>query len=575
FFERCPHLDETHGDQIAKEWGLEAEQIKHWFQNKRTKVMIKGRKSQDKMYKVLQTAKYMEIQMSQPESRVPTFEETCVVNRGNICDPDQALILSHWMEEEKIAKVADEAMAELLKLMTMNGPLWAKSSYGGGYILVREKYANMFPRVDNLNGPRACEESSKHYKVVRMGARKLVEMLLDSEEWVNFFPTIVSKSETVKVIDAGSLENQTGALQVVYEKMNALSHLVSSRELFFLRCCQQIKDTVWVIAHVSIDSFGGRIHDLPARRLPSGCMIYQITEEFSMVSWIEHVEVNDRMRASSQRGLVCNNIEYGAERWLWALGRMCDRFACISIENMPQAPKEVVNSTNARKRAMRLSNRMVQGFCRVLYKSRNSHSSEENNNEIIKISLRNNTTPEMPEGVIATAVTSVRLPVPPQNIFSFLAEAKNRSKWDVLSCGFPVNEITYFTIGGDRISIFLISNQIESNVMVFQDSYKDCLGSYVVHAPISLESARMIMDGEDSTVPKILPSGFLISEDNGAIAEASHANNRSGSSLLTIAYQFLISINNAPMRDQYREAVVGIVSSTLHKIKTSLNISDY
>ena len=37
----------------------------------------------------------------------------------------------------------------------------------------------------------------------------------------------------------------------------------------------------------------------------------------------------------AQRGLIRNNIAYGAERWLRALNRICESFAWTSINNMP------------------------------------------------------------------------------------------------------------------------------------------------------------------------------------------------------------------------------------------------
>ncbi|KAG5006076.1 hypothetical protein JHK85_024618 [Glycine max] len=527
FFERCPHPEETQGDQIAKELGLESTQIKHWFQNKRTK---------------------QECDISDPVHDFASSDSE--------------------MEAKRIAKVANLAMAELLKLMRINEPLWAKSSYGvPGYVLVRERYASMFPRVDSLNSPphTTREESSKYCRVVRIRARKLVEMLLDSEEWVNHFPTIVSKSETVKVLDVGSLENRNGALQVVCEKMQAISPLVSSRELFFLRYCQQVTDGTWAIAHVSIDSIEGRVLDSPVRRLPSGCVIYQMNEEFSMVIWAEHVEVNERIATCSRGGFTRDNVAYGAERWLWALNRMCERFVWTSINNMPpQASPEEVKGFNARMRAMRFSNRMVQGFFGVLYKLRDgglAQSLEENNTEI-KISLRKNTTPGMPEGIIATAITCIRLPVPQQN-------------WDVLSGGFAVNEFSHFTMGGRNcISILKEQtyNRIEGDVLMFQDSYIDPMGSYMVYAPISEKNMSMIMNGGDSMV-SILPSGFLISEDHsGTVAESS---NRPRGSVLTMAYQLLIcSNNNTSIQDQNRKTVVRIVVSALQNIKTSLKMSE-
>ncbi|KAG4946381.1 hypothetical protein JHK87_042388 [Glycine soja] len=115
-------------------------------------------------------------------------------------------------------------------------------------------------------------------------------------------------------------------------------------------------------------------------------------------------------------------------------------------------------------------------------------------------------------------------------------------------------------------------NRIEGDVMMFQDSYIDPMGSYMVYAPISAKNVSMIMNGGDSMVP-IFPSGFLISEDHSrAVAESS--NSRPGGSVLTMSYQLLIcSNNNASIQDQNRETVVRIVASTLQNIITSLNIS--
>lgn len=126
------------------------------------------------------------LQMSQPESSLAsTLAETSLVKQEcDISDPVHDFASSDSeMEAKRIAKVANLAMAELLKLMRINEPLWAKSSYGvPGYVLVRERYASMFPRVDSLNSPphTTREESSKYCRVVRIRARKLVEMLLDS-----------------------------------------------------------------------------------------------------------------------------------------------------------------------------------------------------------------------------------------------------------------------------------------------------------------------------------------------------------------------------------------------------------
>ena len=43
-------------------------------------------------------------------------------------------------------------------------------------------------------------------------------------------------------------------------------------------------------------------------------------------------------------------------------------------------------------------------------------------------------------------------------------------------------------------------NRIEGDVLMFQDSYIDPMGSYMVYAPISAKNVSMIMNGGDSKV---------------------------------------------------------------------------
>ncbi|KAL2347565.1 hypothetical protein Fmac_001565 [Flemingia macrophylla] len=531
FLERHPNLDETQGYQRAKELGLEPKQIEHHqFQN--------------------------------TEIKAPTLMQTDVINQqgDNINDREEA----DWMEE--LSTVACAAMAELMCLIRVHGPLWANSSSGEGHVLVPEIYVNLFPWIRRLSLHDTVEESSKHCITVRIQARQLVEMLLDSEEWVNFFPTIVSTAERVIVLDIGSLDDRHGALQVVYEKLHSFSPLASPRELFFLRYCQKVADNVWAIAHVSIDSFRGHFRSFTARRLPSGFVIHQITEEFCMVTWIEHVLVKEQ---TNPRDHIHDNTSFGAQRWLWALHRMSERFACISIENMPlPASPEVLNSTNPIYKALRVSNGMVQGFCQVMYSKGFPQTLEAQGNKI-NVTLRSSTAPDMPQGIIATAVASVSLSVSPHEVLSLLTDPRKRPQWDILSYGFTVNEEQTY-------------NQVENNMMIFQESCADPWGAYVVYAPISMKNACTIMSGEDSTVPKVLPSGFLITGHHRAIAAQSSsrgqpaANNKySVGTFLTIGYQLLFSCDEeSPDDDPKREIAIRILFSILGKIKSSLNISD-
>ena len=39
-FKECPHPDENQRAQLSRELGLEARQIKFWFQNRRTQMKV-------------------------------------------------------------------------------------------------------------------------------------------------------------------------------------------------------------------------------------------------------------------------------------------------------------------------------------------------------------------------------------------------------------------------------------------------------------------------------------------------------------------------------------------------------
>lgn len=40
-FKECPHPDENQRAQLSRELGLEARQIKFWFQNRRTQMKVR------------------------------------------------------------------------------------------------------------------------------------------------------------------------------------------------------------------------------------------------------------------------------------------------------------------------------------------------------------------------------------------------------------------------------------------------------------------------------------------------------------------------------------------------------
>ncbi|KDP35728.1 hypothetical protein JCGZ_10500 [Jatropha curcas] len=373
--------------------------------------------------------------------------------------------------------------------------------------------------------------------------------------------------------------------------MHILSPLVPPREFCFLRHCQQIEPGTWVIVDVSYDFWKENIYLSRSWRLPSGCMIQEMPNGCSNVTWVEHVEVDDKTQTHRlYRDLICGNSAYGAARWIVTLQRMCERFAFTSGEIAP--PRElggVITSSEARRRMMKLSHRMIKDFCAMLSMSGKLDFPQlsEVNNSGVRVSVRRSGGPGQHFGMIISAATSLRLPLPPETVFNFFKDEKTRVQWDILSTANPVHEIAHIPIGthpGNCISIIRPFASNDNNMLLLQESCTDALGSLVVYAPIDITSLNIAMTSEDSLIIPILPSGFVISEDGRPDnSRASTSAGGGGGSLVTIAFQILgsnpltSSASSSTPTEMNMESVAKVntlISSTVQKIKIALNCSN-
>ncbi|CAJ1935433.1 unnamed protein product [Sphenostylis stenocarpa] len=486
-------------------------------------------------------------------------------------------------ENARMLKIANNAMEELMKLLSMNEPFWFRSLVDERFILQRDCYQRIFRRSNYLNGPHARVESSKDSRVVKMSGTELVEMFLNSDKWVDLFPTIVKSAQTIEVLESGSLGNRNGALQLMKAEMHILSPLVPIREFHFLRYCKQIEAGVWTIGDVSIDSSTHKTSTVSrARRFPSGLLIQEMTEGLCRVSWVEHVEVDDKIQTHQLfRDLICGSNAYGAERWVLALERMCERFASASADTIPGCEAGgVIRSPDSRRNVMHLTRRMVKSFGGSLCMQDNTnfpHLTRMNNGGI-RVAVRMNLTePGEPKGMILSAATSFRLPLSPQDVFDYLIDDKKRAKWDVLCSGNAGHEIQRITTGSNPVNCVSIMRPFipkENNLVILQESYADALGSMLVYAPFDMRALSFVMNGEDTSLFPILPSGFTISRD-GQSDVSEEQSGGSGGSLVTLMFQILASSpSRMSMVDIELVANVNtLVTSTVENIKGALNCS--
>ncbi|KAB2607608.1 homeobox-leucine zipper protein HDG11 [Pyrus ussuriensis x Pyrus communis] len=489
------------------------------------------------------------------------------------------------MDKSLMTDIAANAMAELLRLLQTNEPLWMKSSTDGRDVLNLETYERIFPRATSHSKNSYVRiEASRDSGVVIMSGLALVDMFIDLNKFAELFPTIVSMARTIEVISSGMLGGH-GSLQLMYNELQVLSPLVPTREFYFLRYCQQIEQGLWAIVDVSYNfpqdnQFANQCR---SHRLPSGCLIQDMPNGYSKVTWVEHVEIEDKVPTHRiYRDLIHSGLAFGAQRWLAALQRMCERFACLMVSGTYTRDLEgVIPSPEGKRSMMKLAQRMVNNFCANISAS-NGHrwTTLSGMDEIgVRVAIHKSTDPGQPNGVVLSAGTTIWLPLSPQNVFNFFKDERTRPQWDVLSNGNAVQDVAHIANGshpGNCISVLRAFNTNQNNMLILQESCIDSSGSLVVYSPIDLPAINIAMSGEDSSYIPLLPSGFTISPDGradqGDGASSSSCNANGSGSLVTVALQILVSsLPSAKLNLESVNTVNNLIGTTVQQIKTALN----
>ncbi|XP_010550261.1 PREDICTED: homeobox-leucine zipper protein HDG8 [Tarenaya hassleriana] len=483
------------------------------------------------------------------------------------------------LEKVMMSETAAGAIEELVRLFHIDEPLWIKSSIDGRVVVDQEHYENFSQRHTHFKTSSARVESSKEVAVVPIEARSLVDMFLDSEKWVQLFPTIVNRAKTIHLLESAGPMEQVGSVQLMYEQMHILSPLVPPREFLIVRSCQLAEEGMWVVADVS---YYLRDFDFVSSsncwKRPSGCIIQDLSDGHSKVTWIEHVEVDDKAHTHRlYRDLLCGGSGYGARRWIVTLERTSHRFALSNLNNIPTTDfGAVISSGEGRKSMMKLGQRMLKNFTGMLSMSGKLDFPQlsEVNNSGVRVSVRKSMEAGQPSGVIVSAASSLWLPLPPSKVFNFFRDVHLRHQWDVLCHGNAVAEVGRILCGPDENNCVTVLRPFiptESGMLMLQESFMDSLGGMMVYAPIDIPTMHVAVNGDDPSAVPILPSGFIISRDG-----RSSPVTVEGSTLLTVAFQILVS-GPTYSRDLNMESVATVntlISSTIQRVKAMLNCVD-
>ncbi|XP_056856085.1 homeobox-leucine zipper protein HDG12-like isoform X2 [Raphanus sativus] len=490
--------------------------------------------------------------------------------------PSQTNLAISDIDKSIMTNIAVTAMEELLRHTQTNEPLWIKTD-GARDVLNLESYENMFPRSSSRGGKNhhnSRVEATRSSGIVFTNAMTLVDMLMDSVKSAEIFPSVVAASKTLAVVSSGLRGNHGDALHLMLEELQVLSPLVTTREFSVLRYCQQIEHGTWAVVNVSYE-LPQFIPSSRSYRFPSGCLIQDLSNGYSKVTWVEHVEISEQEPVHEMfKDTVREGLAFGAERWIASLQRMCERLTAL----IGPATSSAIPSLEGKRSVMKLAQRMVSNFCLSVGTSNNTRSTVVSGMNEFGIRVTSYKSQHEPNGTVLCAATSFWLPVSPLIVFNFLKDERTRPQWDVLLNGSSVQEVAHIANGshpGNCISVLrgFNASSSQNNMLILQESCVDSSGSLVVYTPVDLPALNMAMSGQDTSYILILPSGFAILPDGSRNNQTPELKvEGGGGSLITVGFQIMVSsLQSRKLNMESMETVNNLISSTVHHIKTTLN----
>lgn len=487
------------------------------------------------------------------------------------------------LEKPIVVELAVAALDELLRMFHSDEPLWIKGGADGlTDVLNTDEYFRQFPTGI---GPRPFglkSEASRDGGLVIMNGATLVEALMDAEKWTEMFPSMVAKAVTVEVLSPGAGSSRDGALQLMYAELQVMSPLVQTREVYFVRYCKQAADKVWAVVDVSVDS----LRDNPppsllrCRRRPSGCLIQDMPNGYSQVTWLEHVEVEEQQAVHPIfRALVSTGLAFGARRWLATLQRHCESLVSLLASNISPRDLGVIQTPEGRRGMLRLAHKMTRRFCTTISASTSNSwlNLSSSGNEDVRIMMRENPG----DGLLLCAATSTWLPFSRNHVFDFLRHERSRGEWDVLANG-AMDKMYHIAEGqhpGNNVSLLRPSgsNPNQSNVIFLQESCTDASGSLIVYAPVDFSTLNMVLQGEDPLRVMPPPSGFVILPDGpencpSGLLLNELDNQSAGGSILTVSIQIAVSHvpSSGKLNIESVNTISNIIINTVQHIKAAL-----
>ncbi|GMH09010.1 hypothetical protein Nepgr_010850 [Nepenthes gracilis] len=489
-------------------------------------------------------------------------------------------------------QVAVSAMEELVSVAESDSPLWYKSSDGGNEALNLEEYEKKFSPYGGMKPAGFVTVATRVTGSVIISSLELVESFMSANRWIEMFPYMIGKASTLEVLYNGVGGTRDGELQMMDAECLFPSPLVPLRRGRFLRFCKQHSQSVWAVVDVSVENAREIAYPdsfMRYKKKPSGCIVQDLANGCSLVTWIEHVEYDESCAHHLYRPLLRSGLAFGAHRWLATLQCQCECSALLLSDKISLEDDSGL-TLEGRRSIVKLARRMSSNFCAGVCASsvRRWEKLElagvgEDVRVMTRVSLNE---PGEPSGVVLSTAKSVWLPISRRQLFDFLRDDQSRGRWDILSNGGPMQEMARVSQGQDAANCITLlcppaAPARESNMLILQESWTEETSSLIVYAPVDVASMTAIMGGKDSEFLALLPSGFAIADaivDHNMtvvpnarfLCDGAEGTLTTGS-LLTLGFQILVnSLPNAKLTVESIETVNGLVACTIQKIEGAL-----
>ncbi|XP_048564824.1 homeobox-leucine zipper protein TF1-like [Triticum urartu] len=610
FFGICAHPDENQRMGMSESTGLTMQQVKFWFQNKRTH--MKHVTGKEETYRMKAQNEMLREENKRLASAAKTsFCPSCVAlpglspsgevqrlrqeneqlkqqlsqlraeahpssSRPFQLDPSMENITGRENDMDAIAELAQSAMHEFVVLAEAGGPLWMPVPGGSFDVLNKMAYAQTFGARSSANVILGfMTEATRADDMVMMDAKQIVDYIMDSECYTSFCTGLLTSANTTKIYKWPTSAGYNGAMHLVTVETVFPSPLVPSRKCTFVRCCRDMQNGTVIIVDVSLDNGDGTVK---CHKMPSGVLVRSLNSDASQVTVIEHVQVNDTGLHELYRPSL-SGLMFGARRWVSSIVRQSARMRDLFVVS-----KSASNgNTNGRKTLMKIADGLLAGYASGIaavpgggWTILRGAGTEDD----IRISYRRNN--DDSNTAIVSVCASFHLPVPHRVTFDLLKNNLLRPKWDVLVNGNSVREEVAVCkgVGGgidDVVSILHLKDpptgENRDNIMILQNSSYDVSGAFMVYCPVNIQLMNEIMspsDTAESNKVSLYPTGFYLLP----VEDTALGLGEGGATLVTVGFQIMLKLaRGTGLYPRSASTAVGLMTENIGTIKKTLTSS--